>query len=74
MEISKAGHKTICVPAPSEADYQKLIKKGSTFRAFLDTHIEKYLSLFPAEIANGYWLHDILRSKKLNLTTYRNTH
>ncbi len=71
MGISTAGHKTICVPAPLEADYQKLIQKGSTFRTYLDPLIESYPELFPPEIANGYWLHDILRSKKLNLTTRR---
>ena len=71
MEISTAGCKTICVPAPSEADYRKLIKNARTFRHFLDALIEKYPELFPAEISKGYWLHDCVHSKKLNITTRR---
>lgn len=71
MEISTSGSKTICVPVPSEAEYQKLIKKGSTFRAYLETLIEKYPELLRAGISNGYWLHDTVRSKKLNIITRR---
>ena len=71
MSISTAGSKTICVPAPSEADYQKLIQHGPSFRSFLDAAIAKHPELFPSAIAHGYWLHDSVRSKKLNLTTRR---
>lgn len=46
MEISTAGHKTICVPVPSEADYQQMIKQGTTFRSFLDAHVNRYPELF----------------------------
>lgn len=71
MHISTAGRKTICVPVASVADYQTLIRNGRTFRCFLDHHIADHPELFPAEIANGYWLHDNVHSKKLNLTTRR---
>lgn len=71
MSISTAGSKTICVPAPSEADYQKLIQHGHTFRHFLDAAIAKHPELFPSGIAHGYWLHDSVHSKKRNLTTRR---
>jgi len=71
MQISTAGHKTICVPVASEADYQTLIRNGRTFRCFLDDRIADHPELFPAEIANGYWLHDNVHSKKLNLITRR---
>lgn len=71
MEINSAGCKTICVPAPSEADYEKLIKNPNSFRAFLDPIIEKSPELFPEGISRGYWLHSIVHSKKLNLTTRR---
>jgi hypothetical protein len=53
MHISTAGHKTICVPVASEADYQTLICNGRTFRCFLDHRIAAHPELFPAEIANG---------------------
>ncbi len=71
MDISSAGHKTICVPVPSEAAYRKLIRNGQTFRSFLDQRIAAHPELFPAGIANGYWLHDAIHSKKLNVTTRR---
>lgn len=71
MDISSAGHKTICVPVPSEAAYRKVILNGSMFRSFLDQSIAAYPELFPAEIAKGYWLHDAIHSKKLNVTTRR---
>lgn len=71
MYISSAGNKTICVPVASEADYRSLIHKGSAFRSFLDQCIANHPELFPVEIANGYWLHDTVHSKKLNITTRR---
>ncbi len=71
MQIASAGSKTICVPAPSKAVYQKMIKDGREFRQFLDSLIEKHPDLFPQEIKNGYWLHDSVHSKKLNITTRR---
>lgn len=71
MEISKAGRKSICIPAPSEADYHALVHKGNFFRTYLDQLIERYPQLFPAEITCGYWLHGVVVSKKLKLTTRR---
>ena len=71
MEISPAGRKTICIPVASEAEYQQLMKTGSTFRSYLDTLIAKHPELFPAGISGGYWLHDTLHSKKLALTMRR---
>lgn len=71
MDISSAGHKTICVPVPSETAYRKLICNGSMFRSFLDQHIVAHPELFPVGIASGYWLHDAIHSKKLNVTTRR---
>lgn len=71
MDISSAGHKTICVPVPSESDYRKVICNGRMFRSFLDQRIAAHPELFPAGIAKGYWLHDAIHSKKLNVTTRR---
>ena len=47
------------------------MKTGSTFRSYLDTLIAKHPELFPAGISGGYWLHDTLHSKKLDLTMRR---
>lgn len=71
MEITSPGHKTICLPFQSEADYRKLITKGSTFRKQLDELIAKYPELFPSGISEGYWLHGSVYSKKLDITTRR---
>jgi hypothetical protein len=71
MDLSPAGYKTICVPVSSEATYRKVIRNGQKFRSFLDQHIAEHPELFPTAIANGYWLHDTLHSKKLNLMTRR---
>ncbi len=71
MEISTAGRKTICIPVTSETAYRNLIRNGRTFRSFLDQRIADHPELFPAGIANGYWLHDAIHSKKLNVTTRR---
>lgn len=71
MGISKAGQKSICVPAPSEADYHALVQQGNSFRTYLDQLIETYPELFPAEIITGYWLHGAVTSKKLNLKLRR---
>lgn len=71
MDISSAGQKTICVPVPSEATYRKLVCNGRMYRSFLDQRIAAHPELFPVGIANGYWLHDAIHSKKLNLTTRR---
>ncbi len=71
MKSSTAGSKTICVPAPDEAGYQRLIQHGHTFRHFLDAAIDQYPELFPVAITHGYWLHDSVHSKKRNLTTRR---
>jgi hypothetical protein len=71
MEISTSGSKTICVPGPSEAEYQKLIQTGSAFRTYLDPLIKKYPELFPTGMSSGYWLHGTVRSKKLQIWTRR---
>lgn len=71
MEITSSGHKTICLPFSSEADYRKMIKKGTIFRKQLDALIAKHPELFPSNICGGYWLYDSVYSKKLDITTRR---
>ena len=41
------------------------------FRRCIDQLIERYPGLFPPEIDGGYWLHDIVRSKKQQLSMRR---
>ena len=46
---------------PIEIDeYNELKKDAVAFRKRIDEMIERYPALFPAQISEGYWLHDIL--------------
>ena len=59
------GSKRICVPI-DRAEYARIVWKPQAFRQWLDALIAQYPELFPAAMAQGYQLHDILPvSKKL---------
>jgi hypothetical protein len=59
------GSKRICVPI-ARAEYERIILNPQAFRQCLDPLIAQYPELFPAAIAQGYQLHDMLpASKKL---------
>ena len=59
------GSKRICLPI-ARAAYGRLVMAPQAFRQWLDTLIAQHPELFPAVIAQGYQLHDILPvSKKL---------
>ena len=59
------GSKRICVPI-ARAEYERIVWEPQAFRQWLDARIEQYPELFPAAMARGYQLHDILPvSKKL---------
>jgi hypothetical protein len=53
------GSKTVCLPI-ERAAYVGLVSEPSTFRELLDEMVERYPELFPAEMAGGYTLHDML--------------
>jgi len=59
------GSKRICLPI-ARAEYERIVGDPQTFRQWLDPLIAQYPELFPAAMAQGYQLHDILPvSKKL---------
>ena len=70
-KIPTAGSKSICLPTGSEAEYSEAVSQPQRFRNFIDQLIERYPGLFPPEIDEGYWLHDIVRSKKQQLSMRR---
>ncbi len=70
-KIPTAGSKSICLPTSSEAEYSEAVSHPQRFRSFIDQLIERYPALFPSEIDRGYWLHDIVRSKKQQLSMRR---
>lgn len=70
-KIPTAGSKSICLPTGSEAEYSEAVSHPQRFRSCIDQLIERYPGLFPSEIDRGYWLHDIVRSKKQQLSMRR---
>lgn len=59
------GSKRICLPI-ARAEYERIVMEPPAFRQWLDALIAQYPELFPAAMAQGYQLHDILPvSKKL---------
>ena len=47
------------------AEYQKLVADPRAFRAWVDTNIARSPELFPANITEGYTLHDMRNSAKM---------
>jgi hypothetical protein len=59
------GSKRICLPI-ARADYERIVLDAQAFRQWLDPLLSEYPELFPAAMAQGYQLHDMLPvSKKL---------
>jgi hypothetical protein len=62
--------KRITLPIEWE-QYKRLIGDDQLFRSHLDQMIEQYPELFPAQIAQGYRLHDKRTSQKMPEVTLR---
>lgn len=57
--------KQICISIEQET-YNRILFEAQAFRSYLDAMIGQYPELFPADIEQGYKLHDILpESKKM---------
>ncbi len=66
-DLTTLGHgsQRICLPI-ARTEYERIVMDPQAFRQWLDPLIGQYPELFPAAIAQGYQLHDILPvSKKL---------
>ena len=65
MTALAQGSKRICLPI-ARAAYERIVLEPQAFRQWLDPLIGQYPELFPAAMAQGYQMHDILPvSKKL---------
>jgi hypothetical protein len=58
------GHKHICVPFASEAQYQRCIEDVVQYRTYLTSVSTEHPELFPQAWAQGYTFHDCYRSRK----------
>jgi hypothetical protein len=66
-----AGDKTICLPIPSELDYNSWIENTKAGCVYLDNLIAVHPELFPVGIEEGYCFHGFVESGKLHLSTRR---
>jgi hypothetical protein len=64
IDLETRANRCIIVPS-TLADYQAVVGDACAFRNWMDGMIKKYPELFPAEIGQGYALHDLRTSKKL---------
>jgi hypothetical protein len=64
MESLNVARKTICLPFPSEEQYQEYMKDGKAFREFLNEMYEKHPELFPEQMAGGFVLQGFTTSQK----------
>lgn len=71
MAKANIGNKSICLPVLSEAAYKTLISNPTRFRNYLNLWLAKHPEIFPAEMVTGFWFHDIITSRKLNLKMRR---
>ena len=61
---STPTHKRITLPIELK-EYKKIVSEPAAFRSWLDTMIALFPALFPADIKEGYTLHDRRTSEKM---------
>jgi len=71
MVKANVGNKSICLPVLSEATYKTLISEPTRFRNYINLWLAKSPEIFPVEMATGFWFHDIVTSRKLDLRMRR---
>jgi len=71
MGAARVGNKSICLPVLSETSYGTLVSNPTAFRHYLELWAAKHPEIFPAEMATGFWFHDMITSRKLNLKMRR---
>ncbi len=67
----KRKPKSICLPFASESDYDTCMEDSDSCRAYLTQMFEHHPELFPEAMANGFFFHGYLYSKKQHLTMRR---
>jgi hypothetical protein len=62
-EGSNRGHRTIRPPFDRER-YEQTVLDAASFRQYLDEYIQQFPELFPADIQQGYTLHEVRFSRR----------
>ncbi len=71
MGAAKIGNKSIWKPVLSEAAYETLVSNAPAFRRYLELWAALHPEIFPPQISGGFWFHDFVTSRKLNLNMRR---
>lgn len=69
-KVSTRSTRIIRLPISIE-EHKESVKDRKNYVTLIENYIKKYPSLFPAEITEGFGVHDYLRSKKLDFGYYR---
>ena len=64
QRLTAKPSRRIVVPC-SPTVYDQIIGDSQLFRAYLEQATALYPELFPPAFAEGYWLHDVIHSKKM---------
>ncbi|MEO8395882.1 MAG: hypothetical protein ABI700_23000 [Chloroflexota bacterium] len=65
MRLAAKPSRRIVLPIDRD-DYHEVVQDAGVFRAALDATFQQYPELFPAEMEQGYKLHDLRTSQKLS--------
>ena len=65
------GHKHICVPFASEAQYHECVEDVAKYRVYLTKIYQQHPELFPQALGEGYTFHDRYRSRKQGVVLRR---
>ena len=67
------GHKPICLPFASEAQYREYVVDPAQYRQYLSEMLSQYPRLFPHGMDQGFTFHDAYASVKQDLLMRRIT-
>ena len=67
------GHKHICLPFASEAQYREYVDDPAQYRQYLSEMLRQYPALFPQDMDQGFPFHDGYVSVKQDLIVRRIT-
>jgi hypothetical protein len=65
------GHKHICLPFASEAQYRDYIDNPAQYRQYLSRMLDQHPALFPTDMDQGFTFHDCYVSLKQDLIVRR---
>ena len=65
------GHKYLCLPFASDAQYREYVDKPAPYRQYLTEMLHQYPALFPQGMAQGFTFHDGYGSIKQDMIVRR---